>query len=74
MAVQIFSGRVEAGRIVTDEDIGLADGTEVTVLTDSPEAGFETTPEEEDELLEAIAQMERGEMISAADLLERLRR
>jgi hypothetical protein len=35
---------------------------------------FELTPEEEEELLESIAQIERGEFISSGQLLERLRR
>jgi hypothetical protein len=32
------------------------------------------TPEEEDELLESIASIERGDFVSGQDLLERLRR
>jgi len=40
-----------------------------------PEDGaFETTPEEELDLLDAVAGVERGETVRAADLLERLRR
>jgi len=44
------------------------------VIADSDEKAFEATPEEESELLEAIAGCERGETVSAEDLLERLRR
>jgi hypothetical protein len=35
--------------------------------------GFEVTPEEEAELLEAIREADRGDVIPAAELLERLR-
>jgi hypothetical protein len=44
------------------------------VIADGDEEAFEATPEEERELLEAIAGVERGETVSAEDLLERLRR
>jgi len=40
---------------------------------DDEEQGFETAPEEERELLEAITEVERGETVCAEDLLERLR-
>jgi hypothetical protein len=36
--------------------------------------GFEVTPKEEAELLEAIRGADRGDVITAAELLERLRR
>ena len=41
---------------------------------DDGEEAFEVTPEEESELLEAIAACERGETITAAELFERLGR
>ena len=44
-----------------------------TVIADGDEKAFEATPEEESELLEAIAGVERGETVSAEDLLGRLR-
>jgi hypothetical protein len=44
------------------------------VAPDGDGRTFEATPEEERELLEAIAGIERGEVVRAADLLERLRR
>jgi len=52
----------------------MPEGPKVTVIADGDESGFEATPEEESELLEAIAGVERGETVSAEDLLERLRR
>lgn len=52
----------------------LPEGSKVTGVADGDERVFEATPEEECELLEAIAGVERGETVGAEDLLERLRR
>jgi hypothetical protein len=41
---------------------------------DEDAAAFEVTPEEEAELLEAIREADRGDVITAEELLERLRR
>jgi hypothetical protein len=46
----------------------------VTILTREADKTFEIPPELEAELLESIAQADRGEMISADELPERLRR
>ncbi|MCZ7564495.1 MAG: hypothetical protein M5U08_12565 [Burkholderiales bacterium] len=43
------------------------------VLLDDEES-FDLTPEEEAELLASIDEIERGEYVSADELLERLRR
>lgn len=75
MSMQVFTARVRGGAIVPEDGVTLPEGTTVTVIADGEEADrFETTPEEERELLEAIAGVERGETVRAADLLERLRR
>ena len=72
--MQVFSARVRDGAIVPEAGVSLAEGARVTVIADHEAGTFETTPEEEGALLEAIAEAERGETVSAADLLERLRR
>jgi hypothetical protein len=74
MAVQVFSARVRGGAIVPEEGVTLPEGTRVTVVADDESEPFAVSPEEERELLEAIAEAERGETVRAADLLERLRR
>ncbi len=74
MSMQVFTARVRGGAIVPEDGVTLPEGTTVTVIADGEADGFETTPEEERELLEAIAGVERGETVRAADLLERLRR
>ena len=47
--------------------------TPARVLREDDEA-FDLTPQEEAELLESIAAIERGEFVSGEQLLERLRR
>jgi hypothetical protein len=72
--MQVFSARVRGGAIVLEDGVTLPEGTTVTVIADAETGAFETTPEEERELLDAVAGVERGETVRAADLLERLRR
>ena len=74
MSMQVFSARVRGGTIVPEDGVSLPDGTRVTVIADDGQETFETTAEQERELLEAIAGVERGETVRAEDLLERLRR
>jgi len=74
MDVQVFSARVRDGAIVPEDGVTLPEGSKVTVIADGEEQAFEATAEEESELLEAIAGVERGETVRAEDLLERLRR
>jgi len=74
MSVQVFSARVRGGAIVPEDGVTLPEGSKVTVIADEGEQTFEATAEEESELLEAIAGVERGETVGAEDLLERLRR
>ena len=74
MSMQVFSARVRDGAIVPEDGVTLPEGTVVTVITDSDAAPFETSSDEERELLEAVAEAERGETVRAADLLKRLRR
>jgi hypothetical protein len=80
--MQVFSARVRGGAIVPEDGVTLPEGTTVTVIADAETGAFETTPEEERELTaqqeaelaESIAEADRGDVITAAELLERLRR
>ena len=81
MSVQVFSARVRGGAIIPEDGVTLPEGVQghgrkqrCRLIADGDEKAFEATPEEEGELLEAIAGVERGETVSAEDLLERLRR
>ena len=69
--MQITSGRVVDGRVELEAE--LPDGTEVTVLVRDSEETFEADAELEAVLLESIAQGQRGEHISAEELLREMR-
>jgi len=69
--VQIASGKVIAGRVVVEAD--LPEGADVTLIALDGEETFEVSPELEAILLESIAQGQRGEIISAEELLRELR-
>ncbi len=71
MDMQIASGRVINGRVVVDAE--LPEGAEVMLLTLDGEETFEVDTDLRAVLLESIGQGERGETISAADLLHELR-
>ena len=73
MTVRVFPGRVEDGKIVPDGDVSLTEGTTVTVIVDGLEESFSLPREQEAQLLDAIDEVDRGEVISAADLLNRLK-
>jgi len=69
--MQVASGKVINGQIVVDADF--PEGTEVTLLALDGEETFEIDQELKAVLLESIAQADRGETISAEDLLRELR-
>jgi hypothetical protein len=72
-AMQVTTGIVVDGKVVVEGD-PLPDGTVVTIIARDAEETFEVPPELEAELLESIAQADRGETISADEVIERLRR
>lgn len=69
--MQIASGRIIDGRVVVDAE--LPEGADVTLIALDGEETFEVSPELEAIILESIAQGQRGEVISAEDLLRELR-
>ena len=71
--MQVATGKVVAGKVVVD-GLSLSEGEIVTVLTQEAELAVHLSPEEEAELLEAIAEADGGETISADELFARLRR
>ncbi len=71
--MQIATGTVVGGKVIVEGD-PLPEGAIVTILAREAEETFEVPPELEAELLESIAQAERGETISVEEVLERLRR
>ena len=71
--MQIATGTVVDGKVIVEGD-PLPEGAVVTILARGADETFEVPPELEAELVESIAQAERGETISAEEILERLRR
>ncbi len=74
MSMQVFTALVKGGAIVPDEGVELPEGSRVTVIADEREALVELTPKQEAELAESIAEADRGDVISAAEVLRRLSR
>lgn len=68
-----MTGKVVEGKVVFDNEFGepLEEGITVTVL--APEEAFELGPEEQAELLEAIAEADAGDFIDGEELLRKLR-
>ena len=71
--MKVATGTVVDGKVVVEGE-SLAEGSTVTVVLRDDEEAFEPTSEEEEELLESIAQIERGEFTTGEQLLDRLRR
>ena len=57
-----------------DEGIELTEGTRVTVIAGETDAPFDLSAADEAELAELIAEADRGDVISADELLRRLSR
>ena len=74
MPMQVFTALVKDGAIVPDEGVALPEGSRVTVIADEREAWLQLTPSQEAELAESIAEADRGDVISAAELFRRLSR
>jgi hypothetical protein len=68
--MRVASGKVVHGQIIYEGE--LPEGADVTLIADDHEVGFEVTPELKAVLLEAIAGCDRGEKISADELLREL--
>lgn len=68
----ITSGRVVAGKIVVDGE-PLPEGAVVTVLAREGDETFELDPALEAELLQSMAEADRGQTIPADEVLRALR-
>jgi hypothetical protein len=69
--MRVVTGRVIGGEAVVEGD-ALVEGATVTVLTHDEEEAFDVSPEQEDALLAAISEADRGEFISSDQLLDDL--
>ena len=70
--MKIVTGKVIGGRIVIEGE-PLKEGSTVTVLAPEQDETFELDTEAEAALLAAIAEADRGEVITGKQLLGRLR-
>ena len=66
---QVFLAKVQGG-VIVPEDVDLPEGSVVTIVTD--DEGDELSPEDEAELLEAMAELDRGEGIPFEDVLREI--
>ena len=71
--MKVATGKIVDGKIVL-EDASFEEGTSVTVLARDEISGVALTPDEEAEILLAIAEAERGETVSAEEVLAKLAR
>jgi len=69
----ITTGKVNNGVIHLDSK-DLPDGTTVTLLVHEGDETFELDASQESELLAAIAEADRGELISSTEMLDQIRR
>ena len=69
----IATGTVVEGKVLI-EGMTLPEGSVVTVITQEPQRGVRLSLEDEAELLEAIAEADRGDTISMEELFARLDR
>jgi len=71
--MRVATGRVVEGKVVLEGE-PLAEGAVVTVVTRDDDDTFDVAPEEERALFAAIAQADRGQVVSWDELREQLRR
>lgn len=69
--MRVLTGQVQGGRIITEAE--LPEGMAVTVVMADAEEHFALDAEQEDALLAAIDEVERGELVSAEAALAELR-
>ena len=69
--MQVATGTVVNGKIVL-EGVPLAAGAVVAVVTRGADESFALTEAQEEELLAAMAEIERGESVALEDLLQSL--
>jgi hypothetical protein len=71
--MKVATGKVIGGKIVLD-GVSFNEGTSVTVLAADDESNFDLTPDQERELALSIAEADRGETVSAEEVLAKLAR
>jgi hypothetical protein len=70
-AMQVATGTVVDGKVVV-EGVHLQEGALVTVVTRGADEPFSLSAAQEDELLAAMAEIQRGEFVTLEQLLAEL--
>ena len=71
--MQLARGKVVGGKVIV-EGTPLPEGATVAILAPEAEETFHLGAEEENALLEAIGQADRGELVDGFELIGQLRR
>ncbi len=71
--MQVATGTVINDKIIL-EGVPLAEGARVTVVTRGADEDFALSPTQEDELLESLAEIDRGDCLTLDELLASLPR
>ena len=71
--MRVATGKIVAGKVVLEGE-PFEEGATVAVIAADDSESFELTPEQEAELIEAIAEIDSGEFVDGADLLRSLKR
>jgi hypothetical protein len=71
--MHVATGTVVNGKIELD-GVPLVEGSVVAIVSRGADEQFALTDAQEDELLEAMAEVERGEFVSLDELLSSLRK
>jgi hypothetical protein len=69
--MQVTTGTVVNGKVVV-EGAALPEGAVVAVVSRGAEESFTLSPSQEDELLAAVAEIERGDFVGLEELLASL--
>lgn len=69
--MKIATGKVVGGKVILD-GVSLEEGATVTILAKDDDSGYDLTPGQEAELLLSIDEADRGDTVSADELLAKL--
>jgi hypothetical protein len=69
--MRVATGRVVGGKVVLEGEL-LTEGSVVTVIASEDDGIFDVSADEEQALLAAIAQAERGQVVSWDELRQQL--
>jgi hypothetical protein len=71
--MRVATGKIVSGKVVLEGE-PFEEGATVAVIAADDSESFELTPEQEAELLESIAEADRGELVDAKVVLRSLKR